>query len=78
MIKTIVELDHYHFTGQYRGAAHSVIHLKYSRLKRISVIVHNIPNYGDHLFKKELAKESEGESDFLGENTKIQKKIQFQ
>ena len=64
--------------GQYRGAAHSVIHLKYSILKPISVNFDNIPNYGDHLFKKELAKESEGESNFLGENTKIQKKIQFQ
>ena len=33
--------DHYHYTGEYRGAAHSIYNLKYSVPKKIPIVFHN-------------------------------------
>ena len=33
--------DHCHYTGEYRGAAHSICNLKYIIPKEITVILHN-------------------------------------
>ena len=30
--------DHHHYTGEYRGAAHSICNLKYSVLKKIPIV----------------------------------------
>ena len=49
--------DHYHDTGEYRGAVHSICNLKYSIPKEIVITFHNGSNYDDHFFLKELAEE---------------------
>ena len=46
--------DHCHFTGRYRGAAHSQCNLKYSKPNNISVFFHNLTGYDSHLFIKKL------------------------
>ena len=37
--------DHDHYTGNYRGAAHSICNLRYSKQVDIPVIFHNWSNY---------------------------------
>ena len=51
--------DHCHYTGKYRGAAHSVFNLRYKTPKEITVVFHNGSTY--HFIIKELAKEFEGQ-----------------
>ena len=46
--------DHCHFTGRYRGAAHNLCNLKYSKPDNISVFFHNLAGYDSHLFIKKL------------------------
>ena len=48
--------DHCHYTGLYRGAAHSSCNLKYKVLSYIPVVFHNLTRYDAHLFIRELAK----------------------
>ena len=48
--------DHCHYTGLYRGAAHSLCNLKYSIPKYIPVVFHNLAGYDAHLFIRELSK----------------------
>ena len=48
--------DHCHYTGKYRGAAHSSCNLRYRIPDYIPVAFHNLPGYDAHLFIKELAK----------------------
>ena len=48
--------DHCHYTGLYRGAAHSFCNLKYSIPKYIPVVFHNLAGYDAHLFIRELSK----------------------
>ena len=50
--------DHCHFTGEYRGAAHSDCNLKCRKPLILPVIFHNLQNYDSHLFIKQLAKVS--------------------
>ena len=47
--------DHCHYTGYYRGAAHSICNLKYSVPKKIPVVFHDKLNYNYHFIIKELA-----------------------
>ena len=54
--------DHCHYTGKYRGAAHSICNL-------IPAVFHNGSTYDYHFIIKELVKEFEGNFDCLGENT---------
>ena len=49
--------DHCHYTGQYRGAAHSICNLKNSAPKKIPIVFYNGSNYDYHFIKKELAEE---------------------
>ena len=37
--------DHCHYTGLYRGAAHSICSLKYNVPKEIFIVFHNGSNY---------------------------------
>ena len=46
--------DHCHFTGKFRGAAHSICNLKARVPKFIPVIFHNLSGYDAHLFVKNL------------------------
>ena len=48
--------DHCHYTGKYRGTAHSSCNLRYRIPDYIPVVFHNLAGYDAHLFIKELAK----------------------
>ena len=48
--------DHCHYTGRYRGAAHSSCNLMYKIPDYIPVVFHNLAGYDAYLFIKELAK----------------------
>ena len=48
--------DHCHFTGKYRGAAHSNCNLHCRKPRILPVIFHNLQGYDAHLFIKQLAK----------------------
>ena len=41
-----------HYTGEYRGAAHSIWNLKYSVSKKVPIAFHNGSNYNYHFFIK--------------------------
>ena len=61
--------DHCHYTGKYRGAAHSICNLRYKTSKEIPIVFHNGSTYDYHFIIKELAKEFEGQFECLRENT---------
>ena len=61
--------DHCHYTGKYRGAAHNICNLRYKTPKEIPVVFHNGSTYDYHFTIKELAKESKGQFECLGEYT---------
>ena len=61
--------DHCHYTGRYRGAAHSNCNLKYKTSKKIPVVFHNGSTYDYHFIIKQLAREFYGYFESLGENT---------
>ena len=60
--------DHDHYTGKYRGAAHSDCNLRYKIPREIPIIFHNGSRYDYHFVIKKLAKEFKGKFDCLGEN----------
>ena len=62
--------DHCHYTGKYRGAAHSICSLKFKVPNEIPVVFHNGSNYDYHFIIKELANKFEGQFECLAENTK--------
>ena len=53
--------DHDHYTGKFRGAAHSICNLRYSVQRDIPVFFHNGTNYDFNLIINELAKEFRSE-----------------
>ena len=62
--------DHCHFTGKFRGAAHSLCNLRYKVPQEIPVKIQNGSKYDYHFIIKELAEELRGEEfECLGENT---------
>ena len=61
--------DHCHYTGKYRGAAHSKCNLSYKIVKEIPVLFHNGSVYDYHFLIKYLAREFKGHFECLGENT---------
>ena len=58
-----------HYTGKYRGAAHSNCNLNYKILKEIPVVFHNGSTHDYHFIIKQLAREFKGNFECLGENT---------
>ena len=48
--------DHCHYSGEYRGAAHSLCNLQYKIPSYIPVVFHNLTGYDAHLFIWELSK----------------------
>ena len=62
--------DHCHYTGEYRGAVHSICNLKYSVPKNVHIVFQNGSNYDNHFVIKESAKEFKKQFTCLGENTK--------
>ena len=61
--------DYCHYTGKFRGAAHSICNLRYKVQREIPVIIHNGSKYDYHFIIKELAEEFKGQFECLGENT---------
>ena len=61
--------DHCHYTGKYRGAAHSICNLRYKTSKEIPIVFHNGSTYDYHFIIKQLAKEFDSQFECLGENT---------
>ena len=61
--------DHGHYTGRFRGAAHSICNLRYKIPAEIPVIFHNGSTYDYHFIIKQLEKEFDGQLECLGENT---------
>jgi hypothetical protein len=41
--------DHCHFTGKYRGAAHSICNLQAKKPDFIPALFHNLEGYDEHL-----------------------------
>ena len=52
--------DHCHYTGKYRGSAHSICNLKYKVPKEIPVVFHNGSKYDYHFIINELAIRTDG------------------
>ena len=61
--------DYCHYTGKFRGAAHSICNLNYNVPQEIPVKIHNGSTYDYHFLNKELAEEFKVELECLGENT---------
>ena len=53
--------DHCHFTGKFRGDAHSICNLRYKVPHEISVKIHNGSKYDHHFIIKEFAEEFKDE-----------------
>ena len=62
-------MDHCHYTGKYKGAAHNICNLRYKVPKEISIVFHNGSTYDYHFIIEELVKEFNGNFECLGENT---------
>ena len=52
--------DHCHYSGLYRGAAHSSCNLQYKIPSYTPVVFHNLAGYDAHLSTRELAKYTTG------------------
>ena len=61
--------DHCHYTGKYRGAAHSICNLRYTIPKTIPVVFHNGSIYDYHFIIKQLARTFQYYLECLGENS---------
>ena len=61
-------MDHCHYTGKFRGAAHIICNLHYKIPREIPVVFHNGFTYYYHFIIKQ-AEEFKGELKCLGENT---------
>ena len=66
--------DHCHYTGKFRGAAHSKCNLNYKVPKDTPIIIH-ISSYDAHFIINQLAEEFKGELNCIGEN--MEKYITF-
>ena len=66
--KHIKVRDHCHYTGKFRGAAHSICNLRYKIPKKISVVFHNGSTYDHHFIIKQLAEKFKGKFECSGEN----------
>ena len=67
--------DHCHYTGKFRGAAHSICNLSQKVPREIPIIAHNLSIYDVHFIMKQFVKEFDGEFESLGE--KSEKYITF-
>ena len=61
--------DHCHYTGKFRGAAHSHCNLQYKVPRKIPIVFHNGSTNDNHFIIKQLAEYFKGQFECLGENT---------
>ena len=66
--------DHCHYTGKFRGAAHSICNLSYNYQKDIPIIIHDA-TYDTHFILNQLAMEFKGKIYYTGDN--MEKYITF-
>ena len=59
--------DHCHYTGKFRGAAHTKHNLRYKVPNNIPIITHNA-SYDTHFIINQLAEQFKGLLDCIGEN----------
>ena len=59
--------DRCHYTGKFRGAAHSKCNLNYKVPKDIPIIIHNA-SYDTHFIINQLAKEFKRKLNCIGDN----------
>ena len=50
--------DHFHYTGKFRGAAHSICNLRYKTPKEIPIVFHNGSTYDYQSIINKLAKKN--------------------
>ena len=62
--------DHCHFAGKYRGAAHSIFHLRFN-VSNLKLVFHKGSNY-------DLASKFEGKLKCFGQNVEKNKTFLFQ
>ena len=62
--------DHCHYTGKFRGAAHSKCNLNYKAPKDIPIIIHNA-SYDTHFMINQLAEEFKGEKEKTWKNISL-------
>ena len=74
MDKNDEDYINFHFTGKFRGAAHSKCKLNYKVSKDISITSHNA-SCDTHFMINQLAEEFKGELNCVGEN--MEKYITF-
>ena len=60
--------DHCHYTGKFRGAAHSIFNLRYKISKTIPVALLNGSTYDYHFTIKQLAEDFKGQFECLVED----------
>ena len=56
--------DHCHYTGKFRGAAHSICNLRYKVPNNIPIIIHNA-SYDTHFIFNQLVEEFKNEPDCI-------------
>ena len=61
--------DHCHYTGKFRGAAHSHCNLQYKVPRKIPIVFHNGSTNDNHFIIKQLAEYFKGQFECFGENT---------
>ena len=61
--------DHCHYTGKFRGAAHSIWNLRYKTPKEIPIVFNNGSTYDYQFIINKLAEEFDGLLECLGETT---------
>ena len=59
--------DHCHYTGKFRGAAHSACNLNYNFQKEIPIIIYNA-SYDTHFILNQLVIEIKGEPNCIWDN----------
>ena len=64
--------DHCHYTGRYRGPAHTKCNLQYKIPSYIPIVFHNLSGYDAHLFIKELAASSKNKEDYISFSIKVE------
>ena len=70
IIKSIIKSDIIRTSQEnIEKATHSICNLRYKISKEFSVAFHDVSTYDYHFIIKELAKEFEGQSECLGQNT---------
>ena len=69
--KTEKQSESCHYTGKFRGAAHSECNLRYKVPKGIPVVFNNSSTYDYYFLIKKLAEKVEGKFEYLGEHIEI-------